>query len=91
MNQRETDMLFWNQEEDDWAELAAKPIIMSEASNHPSVREVVRMLAMQGYISQQAMGIVQRRLADEWELGISDVDQLVDMQIEADLLPEVTE
>jgi hypothetical protein len=37
------------------------------------------------------MGIVQRRLADEWELGISDVDQLVDMQIEADLLPEVTE
>lgn len=84
MNQQENDILFWDQVESDWAELSAKPIIMSEPLNDAKITSIARIALKKGRLRDTQVGFMHRRYASLWGLQPPEVDQLMAMQIMAE-------
>ncbi len=67
-----------------WSELAAKPIILSEPSDHPTIRTVARLLIKNGELGPNTQSFAYRRLANEWDLEAHEVDHLIELQVDND-------
>lgn len=74
------DRAFWAMAEPMWSELAAKPIIMSEPTDNPTIRRAARLLIKNGELGDNVRGFVHRKLANNWDLEPQDVDCLIEMQ-----------